>query len=51
MIDHVGLRVKDLGSSVRLYRAMLASAGDPPALPGRPPEFDIYGSRPVNSTP
>lgn len=23
--------------------------GAPGALPGRPPEFDIYGSRPVNS--
>jgi len=27
----------------------LTSVGDPPALPGRPPQFDISGSHPVNS--
>jgi site-specific DNA recombinase len=32
-------------------QAELAYAGDPPALPGRPPEFDISGSHPVNSRP
>ena len=30
----------------------LAQAGDPPALPGRQPKFDIYGGRPwMNSVP
>lgn len=30
MFDHIGLRVKDLDASVRLYRAMLAPLGHVP---------------------
>ena len=37
------------GATLDVHHGPLVAVGDPPALPGRPPAFDVSGSRVRNS--